>query len=109
MEFFSGIGGMRLALHSAVNRLTELVSGEEGVKITSILSVDTSMVVNQCYLHNFPNTVMQATKKRKRQTPTGSVHEQLRQANIESLKVSDLEGEWVEQCRCGSLLDCICY
>lgn len=92
VEFFSGIGGMRLALEAAVARLCRSQSPRTSVKLTSVLSIDTSGVVNRCYLHNFPNTVMQATKKRKRQKPCGAFQEQLRQANIESLKVSDLEG-----------------
>lgn len=48
VEFFSGIGGMRLALRDATKDL-------EAFPLGAFKAVDTSELVNQVYRHNFSN------------------------------------------------------
>ena len=48
IEFFSGIGGMRLSLTDATKNLEEFPLG-------AFKAIDTSELVNQVYRHNFSN------------------------------------------------------
>ena len=67
VEFFSGIGGMRLALSDASNTLDNLSLG-------TFKAIDTSELVNQVYRHNFNG-------------------EEPWKVNIETIKVKDLDGK----------------
>ena len=74
LEFFSGIGGMHLSLEGALDSL----STEKKTNLTegtlSFSAFDTSDLVNQCYRKNFPC-------------------ETVRQVNIETIKLVDLDGK----------------
>ncbi|CAM9156034.1 unnamed protein product, partial [Ectocarpus fasciculatus] len=69
LEFFSGIGGMRLSLQGA---LATLPAGR-ATDLNNVTAFDTSELVNQCYRHCFPG-------------------DSPRQVNIESIKLSSLDG-----------------
>ena len=66
VEFFSGIGGMRLALTGACDSI-------ENFELNNFKAIDTSELVNQVYRHNFPDEPWQV--------------------NIESIKIKDLDGK----------------
>jgi tRNA (cytosine38-C5)-methyltransferase len=68
VEFFSGIGGMRLALSDATKNL------QNSFPLKTFKAIDTSELVNQVYRHNFSN-------------------EEPWKVNIETIKVKDLEGK----------------
>ena len=70
-EFFSGIGGMRLSLQSAIETSGAFGTPPPQLQFTAF---DTSDIVNQCYRHNFPG-------------------EMVKQVNIESIKVENLDGK----------------
>lgn len=67
IEFFSGIGGMRLALTDATKSVAEINLG-------AFKAIDTSELVNQVYRHNFNG-------------------EEPWKVNIETIKVNDLDGK----------------
>lgn len=90
VEFFSGIGGFRIAFEQAITRFNENISAKSELsqlELSKILAIDTSDVVNRCYKANFPDT---ATRKRKRNVVVSKSHELL-QMNIEFLQVDEIE------------------
>jgi len=65
-EFFSGIGGMRIALEEATRDLE--------MTVDKVSAFDTSPFVNRCYEHYFPES-------------------EVRRVNIETIKLKDLDGD----------------
>lgn len=76
LELFSGIGGFRLAMQAAVERMAQnCPDGKKpAISASKYFAVDTSELVNQCYRHNFNG-------------------EEPFKVNIETIKLKDLDGK----------------
>ena len=77
-EFFSGIGGFRLALPDTVR----------GIKISKVAAYDVSDVANDVYAHNFVNN----DKNGRNQSSDAPVECKLHRVLIEGLRSEDLNG-----------------
>jgi len=69
MEFFAGIGGMRVALQAALRDDTP-----EKPSRLHVTSIDSSHVVREVYQHNYPDETVRAT-------------------NVEGMRLQDLDGK----------------
>jgi len=91
LEFFCGIGGMRLALEQAVAMLNEKFTNNDETnsnsnllfKIESITAVDINVNAMQTYEHNFHSN----------NAPSASYSSKFIAKLIEQIKVSDLDGK----------------
>ena len=90
MEFFSGIGGMRLAVEQALQEIDDEEGGHGGMVDpavpfrTSCQAYDISLHANRCYQHNFI---------RKDGSTRSQVDDKVSTKLVEQLKAVDLDGK----------------